>query len=270
MKDAPDSSNEKKEQGNSSNEEFEEDAASLSHQVRLLMRRVPHPVAIITASDRHVSQDKPIFRGMTVSSFNTVTLSPEPIVSFNVRRPSETLNALQSSGRFLVHLLAPSVATAKLARDFSRGNENLQFYKQGLKEFEFGVLPASQNATNDGSLLLPILRRRNTMGRELAQEQHEEQEPVIDFPFIFECKYLPQQAIEIHDHTIVLGSVIRVLQRPQQHPQRTRGQIQLATGQNKRSDGGSSLSSSSQLRKDDNGFCLTYADTRFWKMGDQI
>jgi flavin reductase (DIM6/NTAB) family NADH-FMN oxidoreductase RutF len=229
------------------------------------MRRVPHPVAIITASDNHSvhasSQDDekpPLFRGMTVSSFNTVTLHPEPVVSFNVRRPSETLNALQSSGRFLVHLLTPSAATAKLARDFSRGNEHLQLYKQGLGEFEFGaLLPASRTTANNKEILpplpaLPILRRNNENGN-LAQQQ---QESVIDFPFIFECEYLPEQTIQIHDHTIVLGSVIRVLEQELQPQQ------QIISG--------NSSSQQEQQAGKDSSFCLTYADARFWKTGDEV
>ncbi|KAL1964330.1 hypothetical protein VTN77DRAFT_7015 [Rasamsonia byssochlamydoides] len=258
----PESGNERKQPGNNSkrDQEGEKDAATLSHQVRLLMRRVPHSVAIITAADRCTPpQGKPIFRGMTVSSFNTVTLDPEPVVSFNVRRPSETLNALQSSGRFLVHLLAPSAATAKLARDFSRGNEYLQLYKDGLGEFEFGVITPwqqqQQTTTTDECDYLPILRRnsRSQGGKDFAQE-----ELVVDFPFIFECKYLPQQAIQVHDHTIVLGSVVRVLEQPQLQRQLTAG------------DADDDSSSQLPKKKEDNDFCLTYADTRFWKMGEQI
>lgn len=240
------------------------------------MRRVPHPVAIITASDRRAlppdSNKKPIFRGMTVSSFNTVTLSPEPVVSFNVRRPSETLNALQSSGRFLVHLLAPSAATAKLARDFSRGNENLQLYqKGGMGEFEFGGVNYGDDNEEEP---LPILRRNNkktknnenSKGTLLAQESESESESVIDFPFIFECKYLPQQAIQVYDHTIVLGSVVRVIEQQHQHQHQQpqpQPQPQSTTG----------IQQQNKIKEKEEGnefFCLTYADTRFWKMGDQI
>lgn len=260
VKDPPESRNEKAQElrnNNTTNTNRDQqqhgDASSLSHKVRLLMRRVPHPVAIITASDRRApSRDgnkKPIFRGMTVSSFNTVTLTPEPVVSFNVRRPSETLNALQSSGRFLVHLLAPSAATAKLARDFSRGNENLQLYQQGrMGEFEFGgIINYGDDGDDHGAL--PILRRnkKNDHSKEtlLAQDS----ESVIDFPFIFECKYLPQQAIQVYDHTIVLGSVVRVIEPQQQRQQQDKKK---------------------EEEESTDFFCLTYADTRFWKMGDQI
>lgn len=209
-----------------------EDTA-LSHQVRLLMRRVPHPVAIITASSSSSSKEgKPVrlFRGMTVSSFNTVTLSPTPVVAFNVRRPSQTLNALQSSALFCVHLLASTDATARLARDFSRGNENLHL-SENQGEFEFATPPSKSDAVEDE---LPILRRKGGVATFDGPE---------DFPFVFECEYLSGKAVDIHDHTIVLGRVVRVHLPPE------------------------SASGSSGGGKD---FCLTYADARFWKMGEEI
>ena len=77
------------------------------------MRRVPYPVAIITATDPSGRPDTSAFRGMTVSSFNTVTLSPRPVISFNVRRPSETLNALLASRRTFDHKVQVLFPTTK-------------------------------------------------------------------------------------------------------------------------------------------------------------
>lgn len=198
------------------------------------MRRVPYPVSIITATDPSFSADnnKPLshsFRGMTVSSFNTVTLTPEPVISFNVKRPSETLTALRSSRRFLAHLLAPNKATATLARDFSRGNHNLTIL-DGKGEFEF---VAHDSADGRADSKLPLLRRRG------AAENGE-----VDFPFIFECR-VNEKEMEVHDHTIVLGTVERTL-----------------------------VGGSGRYDDDDDDaqrdFCLSYADTRFWGMGRQI
>lgn len=192
------------------------------------MRRVPYPVAIITATDPTGSADTSSFRGMTVSSFNTVTLSPTPIISFNVRRPSETLTALLASGRFLVHLLAPGPETATLARDFSKGNTTLATMLSGHGDFEFGALEVDSQGEVE-SRPLPLLRRRENRGKE----------GVVDFPFVFECALLPQQ-IHVHDHSIVLGSVVRVVE-------------------GERVDGDEA-----------DRLCLAYADTKFWKMGKQI
>ncbi|KAN0068806.1 oxidoreductase [Elaphomyces granulatus] len=212
------------------NDEKESQKHVLADQVRVLMRRVPHPVAIITSSDSTTTGDR-AFRGMTVSSFNTVTLYPEPVVSFNVKTPSETLNALQSSGRFLVHLLAPSPATAKLALDFSRGNENLQS-RSGFEEFEF----FAPSTLHESGMSSPILRRKTGI------DQDQSTNP-IDFPFILSCT-CHLQPIQVYDHTIVLGAVVGVLEHPFLNEKRRN-------------------SSSEDL-------CLAYADTRFWKMGERI
>lgn len=220
---------------------------SLSTQVRLLMRRVPYPVAIITATDPHVyaSSNKDnandAYRGMTVSSFSTVTLHPEPIVSFNVRRPSETLTALLSSRRFLVHLLAPGGATAALARDFSRGNRHHDTSVITGKEAEFEYVPhdafpgTSESEGEDkgkGCDILPLLRSKTkTQSADIS----------LETPFVLECALHPNQ-MEVYDHTIVLGRVVRTIIPQQQQQSEDR----------------------------DNSLCLTYADTRFWGMGSEI
>lgn len=206
---------------------------SLSHKIRVLMRRIPHPVAIVTASSPPFispskttnTNQKPIPRGMTVSSFNTVTLHPSPIITFNVRQPSETLAALQSSGRFLVHLLSPTASMAVLARNFSRGNENVE-----LDRFEF---IEHEITDNEKTLTVPRLSRN------CNKEEGE------DFTFILECEYLPDKSVQVYDHMIVLGNVRRII-APQHANAIDEGQ---------------------RHTKED--FCLMYADTRFWGMGEE-
>ncbi|KAJ5779682.1 FMN-binding split barrel-like protein [Penicillium paradoxum] len=213
-------------------------STSISDQVRLLMRRVPYPVAIITATDPSGPEDTTSFRGMTVSSFSTVTLTPHPVISFNVRRPSETLNALLASRRFLVHLLAPGPATATLARDFSKGNNTLAAILSGHGEFEFAALPT----TNEEGLSqkpLPILKRR---GESAAADTR------ADFPFVFECALHPQK-IDVQDHSIVLGTVVRAIE----------GSESVLT------QDGAELNEHSPEH-----LCLTYANTKFWKMGGEL
>ncbi|KAI9375997.1 flavin reductase like domain-containing protein [Aspergillus egyptiacus] len=238
---------------------------SLSDEVRLLMRRVPYPVAIITSTDPTSTSTSTTattttasrFRGMTVSSFNTVTLTPTPVISFNVRRPSETLHALLSSGRFLVHLLAPKKETAALARDFARGNQSLALSVKGNEgEFEFaeyrpthsgpyqsGDLDAAATENNgQGSTLpLPMLRRRGSNSKD-----KEEEEGSGCFPFIFECRLLPECVVDVYDHTIVVGSVVRAISTP---------------------DASSVIANTDAPYGD---LCLTYANTRFWEAGKAI
>lgn len=227
------------------------------------MRHVPHPVAIITSTDPSVSADR-ASKGMTVSSFNTVTLYPEPVVSFNVKRPSETLNALTRSGRFLVHLLAPTKAAAKLARDFSRGNTNLAIGKGSpLGEFEFvSYSPPSGGeaeaevrsrydhddtsdvvASRTDNIPLPILRKRGANAEHTTPAKEDE-----DFLFVLECTYLPQE-INVHDHTIVLGTVVRTIRQSESLLKQVEG---------------------SEETRSTSSLSLMYADTRFWNMGTEL
>lgn len=218
------------------------------------MRRVPYPVAIITATDPHASSSSSndAYRGMTVSSFSTVTLHPEPIISFNVRRPSETLSALLSSRRFLVHLLAPGCATAALARDFSRGNRHHDTSVITGPDALFEYLPHSSldggAEAEGGGGVLPLLRRKSSPAPASAPgDSHSDPDPdpSRETPFVLECTLYPNQ-MEVYDHTIVLGRVVRTIA-----PQKQQQQEQQQSG-------------------DDTSLCLTYADTRFWGMGSEI
>lgn len=204
------------------------------------MRRVPYPVAIITATDPSGPENTTSFRGMTVSSFSTVTLTPHPVISFNVRRPSETLNALLASRRFLVHLLAPGPATATLARDFSKGNVTLATMLRGHGEFEFAALP-TENEEGRPQRPLPILKRR----AEAAAANDG-----VEFPFVFECTLHPQK-IDVHDHSIVLGTVVRAIEGS--------GAVSAQEPDGKVFD-----------EHSPERLCLTYANTKFWKMGGEL
>ncbi|KAL4973685.1 flavin reductase like domain-containing protein [Aspergillus desertorum] len=244
-----------------------DDQSSLSTQIRLLMRRVPYPVAIITSTEPLPSTTPtPLsptvnisftsrFRGMTVSSFNTVTLTPHPVISFNVRRPSETLQALLSSGRFLVHLLATDQATASLARDFARGNQNLAL-GEGMFEF-VGVAPSPASeaeteavGTTEGPSMppLPMLRMKGKDSMSCASEAKFGSFELVSscFPFIFECQLLPESVVDVYDHTIVVGKIVRAIT----------------------SASTSSTSGSVEIPPED--LCLTYANTKFWEMGKEV
>ncbi|KAJ6017474.1 FMN-binding split barrel-like protein [Penicillium sp. IBT 35674x] len=219
---------------------------SISEHVRLLMRRVPYPVAIITATDPSGAPDTSSFRGMTVSSFSTVTLTPNPVISFNVRRPSETLNALLASQRFLVHLLAPGSATATLARDFSKGNTTLASMLNGHGDFEFSALPVCPGEQDLGSKRpLPILQRRDG-SNDLMEDGRN-----TDFPFVLECTLHPQK-IDVQDHSIVLGTVVRAIEAED-----------IALSERKCAQESGNEHSAEHL-------CLSYANTKFWKMGTEI
>lgn len=72
------------------------------------MRLVTLPIAIITIPYDVSKQEKDSGSpgGLTVSSFNTVSLDAPggPIVSFNLKLPSQTYDAIQAAGAFDVSL----------------------------------------------------------------------------------------------------------------------------------------------------------------------
>lgn len=95
---------------------------------RTIMRYIPQPIVIVTTyadskaqvrSDR-LGSDVSNYRAMTVSSFNTVSMNP-PTVSFNIRKPSRTLDAILQTRKFRLLVLKQDDAAAQIARGFSEG-----------------------------------------------------------------------------------------------------------------------------------------------------
>ncbi|KAI1938659.1 hypothetical protein LOZ66_003462 [Ophidiomyces ophidiicola] len=211
----------------------------IQSQVRSLMRLVPHAVAIITSTFPN-NDAASAFRGMTVSSFNTVTLYPDPIVSFNVKVPSETYDAILSSQRFLVHLLSSNMATARLAREFSRGHENILLEdKKGTFRFASLSSPHNLPAISEGEPPLLVIQEEEAS---IAADN----DSLPNFPFILECRYHPS-SIRVGDHVVVLGTVMKICcEQSQRQPQQ------------------------SETYHSTNELCLTYADTRFWKIGEPV
>jgi flavin reductase (DIM6/NTAB) family NADH-FMN oxidoreductase RutF len=111
---------------------------------------------------------------MTVSSFTTVAISPTPTVCFNIRAPSSTLTAIQTSGHFLVHILDATPLGAKVADAFSRG--------LGATAFDSHAFKVSRERDGMPSLVSPGVRR------------------------VLQCKSLGEGVV-VGDHVIVLGEV---------------------------------------------------------------
>ena len=94
------------------------DEVDLSNRVRRLMRPVPHALTVITSYQPGKDPaDEPEPRGLLVSSFNTVTLSPRPHVTFNIKLPSSTWDAIKASG----HFTASGIDSSRTANAFTLG-----------------------------------------------------------------------------------------------------------------------------------------------------
>ena len=168
-------------------------------EVKHLMRRVPYPVAIVTATDVNaVPQGGPdAWRGATVSSFNTVAIEPSVIVSFNIKQLSSTLEAIRHSGKFRIHLLQENQEAVELARRFTKGNATAPFRgisNQVNKLDQGSVLNTKPNNTLEPPLLHPAASTAET-------------EPVS---FHLVCRLLKDKLVEIGDHVVVFGAVQEV------------------------------------------------------------
>jgi hypothetical protein len=94
----------------------------LGVRLRYTLRHLTQPVALVTSvmpvkSSGDLDQAGP--RGVTVSSFCTVSLAPEPIISFNLRVPSRTWDAIEASKSLSISLLAASPEGAAVAHAFT-------------------------------------------------------------------------------------------------------------------------------------------------------
>ncbi|PQE32682.1 Flavin reductase- FMN-binding protein [Rutstroemia sp. NJR-2017a WRK4] len=175
-----------------------EPLSSISSNLRDVMRRLVNSVVVMGVPNFHQST----IVGATLSSFTTVTLTPKPIVTFNIKRPSRTLTALKATldasgtdhpNTFEIYILEARSSAVDIATAFSRDGR-----------------------PTDISLLYDITTERarrilrNGVRRALV------------------CKLLDggKGLIEVGDHTLVLGEVVEIQQPepvmkevdPKKHP----------------------------------------------------
>ncbi|KAL8941192.1 MAG: hypothetical protein Q9211_001906 [Gyalolechia sp. 1 TL-2023] len=143
-----------------------EDESSLPDKVRAMMRRIPHPLTVITAQSVHSSLPS----GLLVSSFNTITLSPSPYVSLNLKLPSSTYLEIQQSQTFV----ASAISSVQLARDFLLDK----------KDRRFPI--ALRNNVRDGDSRLKSGRGGIWWMR---------------------CQYMERESVQVADHVVVIGKV---------------------------------------------------------------
>ncbi|KAF7897054.1 hypothetical protein EAF00_005282 [Botryotinia globosa] len=168
----------------------------LALDVRQVMRHVPHSVVILATPNLHPKSGESSIAAaaMTLSSFTTLTLSPEPIITFNIKRPSRTLDALKalypagsaSSSAidnpdrwFHIHILECNTSGAQLANHFSRGGP---------------MLPEDHKLLYSPGAIADVTARgiRKTFHCEILRN-HE-----------------TSGFIDVGDHTLVFGKVMRI------------------------------------------------------------
>ncbi|KAI1005218.1 hypothetical protein K3495_g3000 [Podosphaera aphanis] len=173
----------------------EEHEELVPEQVRQIMRNVPQSVAILTTcqhpswtNDPDAADSRGI--GMTLSSVNTVTLKPDTIISFNIKKPSHTLEAVRYHGHFLIHFPTRSNAGARLADSFSKG----VFQNKGIQNRIFcHHVPVPLENHQGKNILLPALLP-----------------PAYPVNYVLKCEVLGSNGIiDVVDHVIIIGKVQR-------------------------------------------------------------
>ncbi|KAK5113475.1 hypothetical protein LTR62_003344 [Meristemomyces frigidus] len=97
--------------------------------MRAVARPLTQPVVLITSrmsaragADKGPREANSIdhCRGVTVSSFNTVTLQPKPVITFNLKVPSRTWDAMVDSGQLSVYIMAATPSAAAITHIFTQ------------------------------------------------------------------------------------------------------------------------------------------------------
>jgi len=188
------------------------DPNEISSLTRSFMRLVPHPVAIITSKNPHDTSGN-MLRGATVSSFNTVTLEPDVIVSFNLKTPSSTMNAIVASSKFAVHLLTVTDGAGRLANLFI-GKPGVQGYAEHSDQFMVMDSADPKVPCEDVEVKnTPLLQRRACAFA--VKDAIPMEASVTDYDnsavrFVLECAFMPEESPRVADHIIVLGKVVNV------------------------------------------------------------
>ncbi|POS88137.1 hypothetical protein EPUL_000283 [Erysiphe pulchra] len=196
---------------------FEEQVEKIPDKVRQIMRHIPQSIAILTTctipkveqkqwqpSTSYNSKNINIASnvnscskgiGMTLSSVSTVTLQPEPIISFNIKKPSNTLDALKYHGHFLIHFPSCSKEGALLANTFSRGGRSFQHNSQLREEIR---------ASFDQSTPLAVV---NIDGQKISLPAL--LPPIYPVNYVLKCEVYDRVNgyIQVADHMIIVGKV---------------------------------------------------------------
>lgn len=184
--------------------------------LRHIMRNIPSSVVVLTTSatipdiSGTVKQSpEQYYRGMTLSSFTTLSLSP-PLITFNIRAPSRTLSAIRQSGIFLIHVLEANKEGAAVADSFTKGNaDNIEVgeafrARDGLFRVENTVFKAQRQRDDTLKSIWPGLPKLTGKGvkRVLACELYRSP-PATD-------RGISNGLIEVGEHVLVIAKVLSI------------------------------------------------------------
>ena len=158
---------------------------SLKDVYKVTMRSVPSSVVVLTTRVPSAGSGIDSLRGMTVSSLCSITLEPEPVISFSIRGPSRTLDCITAGQFFTVNFLDTKPQAARIADVFSRPHDD----------------PSQPFRTILASGLADVY------------ESDDPSDPAMggsNIPARFTCELLPGKSLEIGDHTVVFARVAHI------------------------------------------------------------
>ncbi|KAI4760153.1 hypothetical protein E4T52_07888 [Aureobasidium sp. EXF-3400] len=161
-------------------------SASIKDRYKATMRCVPSSVVVLTTSVSSSTPDIDSLRGMTVSSLTSVTLEPEPIISFSIRGPSRTLDCITAGQPFAVNFLSGYPLGARIADIFSKPHEHPSQPFHAVQNLNLAKVHAQ-----DGDSAPPNIGGKHVPAR-------------------FTCELLPGKSLEIGDHTVIFARVTGV------------------------------------------------------------
>ncbi|KAL1888855.1 hypothetical protein Cpir12675_006009 [Ceratocystis pirilliformis] len=150
------------------------------------MRRVSHSVVVCTASQPTPNGNIP--RAMTMSSFTSLALTPRPLITFNVKAPSSTLDAVIASRSFNIHVLEGDAHGARIAEWFTRGNFQSTLFRAPQSEW--------QCILRDGEP--PVLEGQGILSR-------------VRCSLLSDGESYEKGVVRISDHVVILGEVQEVV-----------------------------------------------------------
>lgn len=139
-----------------------EAANALKSTFKSAMARVASPAMILTAGASLASE---VLHGMTLSSVNSLSVHPTPLLLFNMHLPSYTSASLHKTGHMALHLMPPSQESVLLGRKFASGvKQDPSHFKLNSKDGDFqemttpfsGFDDFTYYETKDG-VLVPII-----------------------------------------------------------------------------------------------------------------
>ncbi len=231
-------------------------ALDLGEKTRSLMRLLPNSVVVCTSTAPASSPElDPIPRAMTASSLTSVSLgtpaavpggeqAERPVVSFNIKAPSQTLAAIQATRRFNIHVLSGDAGCAAVAHWFTQPQHSLDG-KSGTNAFNSVTRETrcTVASVDSGDVeAAPVLQGHAisfVIRCQLLGDEHEEAGQGE--------QALPQPSgglVRVRDHVVVFGEVFDVLEGSRPSDERDKKWTQT--------------------------FGLAYADRRYRQLGNTI